>query len=97
MPSATDFAGFYRMNPATASKGVNVLVDLGVLYRRRGIGMFVAPAARDLLLKRRHEDFERSFLAPMLDEANVLGLSRADLHHLIDQNNDRNPMEEGPR
>lgn len=97
VPSATDFAAFYRMNPATASKGVNVLVDLGVLYKRRGIGMFVAPKAREVLLTRRREEFQRSFLRPLLDEANVLGLSRADLHHLIDQMDDGTQKREGPR
>lgn len=46
VPSATDFAVFYQINPATASKGVNVLVELGVLYKKRGIGMFVRTGAR---------------------------------------------------
>jgi len=97
VPSAIDFAAFYRMNPATASKGVNVLVDLGALYKRRGIGMFVAPDARNLLLKKRREDFERSFIHPLMDEAHVLGLSRAELHGLIDQTQLRTPTKEGPR
>lgn len=97
VPSATVFAEFYRMNPATASKGVNVLVDLGVLYKRRGIGMFVASGARDLLLKGRREEFQRSFLQPLLEEANVLGISRAELHHLINQMGEGTHMKEGPQ
>ena len=47
-PSTNELAAFYRINPATAAKGVNMLVDKGVLYKRRGIGMFVAPGAREL-------------------------------------------------
>ena len=41
-PSTNELAAFFRINPATAAKGVNMLVDKGVLYKRRGIGMFVA-------------------------------------------------------
>ena len=45
-PSTNELAAFHRINPATAAKGVNMLVDKGVLVKRRGIGMFVAPARR---------------------------------------------------
>ena len=49
-PSTNELAAFYRINPATAAKGVAMLTDKGVLYKRRGIGMFVADGARDVLL-----------------------------------------------
>lgn len=85
VPSATDFALFYQMNPATASKGVNMLVDLGALYKKRGIGMFVATGARDLLLSRRRDEFREQYLEPLLREARVLRLSTAELHQMIDE------------
>ncbi len=50
VPSTNELAAFYRINPATAGKGVNMLVDSGVLYKRRGVGMFVAAGARDRVL-----------------------------------------------
>ena len=43
VPSINELAAFHRINPATALKGVTVLVDAGILYKRRGIGMFVSP------------------------------------------------------
>lgn len=43
VPSATDLALFLQVNPATASKGVNLLVDLGVLYKKRGLGCSSPP------------------------------------------------------
>jgi GntR family transcriptional regulator len=86
VPSATDFSVFYQMNPATASKGVNVLVDLGVLYKKRGIGMFVATGARELLLSRRRATFRDQYLTPLLREAGVLRISAAELHQMIDEN-----------
>ncbi len=84
VPSATDFAVFYQMNPATASKAVNVLVELGVLYKKRGIGMFVTTGARELLRARRREEFREQHLEPLLREAGVLEIPLADLHRMID-------------
>lgn len=82
-PSTNELAAFYRINPATAGKGVNMLVDKGVLYKRRGIGMFVAPGARDLLLAERRTAFADRFVEPLLVEARKLGLGPDDLAALI--------------
>ncbi|GAA1977605.1 GntR family transcriptional regulator [Microbacterium pumilum] len=82
-PSTNELAAFYRINPATAAKGVNMLVDKGVLYKRRGIGMFVAPGARDLLLEERRTVFADRFVDPLLAEARKLGLGPDDLTRLI--------------
>ena len=45
VPSTNELARALRINPATAAKGINLLVEQGILYKRRGIGMFVAPGA----------------------------------------------------
>ena len=82
-PSTNELAAFYRINPATAAKGVAMLVDKGVLYKRRGIGMFVAPGARDLLLGERRAGFTDRFIDPLLAEARKLGLGPEDLAALI--------------
>lgn len=82
-PSTNELAAFYRLNPATAAKGVNLLVDKGVLTKQRGIGMFVAPGARQALLAERRAAFAATFLEPLLAEADKLGLDEADLTALI--------------
>lgn len=82
-PSTNELAAFYRINPATAAKGVNMLVETGVLYKRRGIGMFVASGAREALLARRRAGFAESFVRPLLAEAARLGLSAGDVTALI--------------
>ena len=82
-PSTNELAAFYRINPATAAKGVNMLVDKGVLYKRRGIGMFVAPGAREMLLAERRTVFADRFVEPLLVEARKLGLGPDDLSRLI--------------
>ncbi len=82
-PSTNELAAFYRINPATAAKGVNMLVDKGVLLKRRGVGMFVAPGARALLQGERRTAFADRFIDPLLSEARMLGLTPADLEQLI--------------
>ncbi len=82
-PSTNELAAFYRINPATAAKGVAMLVDKGVLYKRRGIGMFVAAGARDRLLTERRGLFADRYVDPLLVEARKLGLDADDLARLI--------------
>jgi DNA-binding transcriptional regulator YhcF (GntR family) len=82
-PSTNELAAFYRVNPATAAKGVNLLVDRGVIYKRRGIGMFVATGARELLLAERRAAFADRYLEPLLAEARTLGLGPDELTRLI--------------
>jgi GntR family transcriptional regulator len=84
VPSTNELAAFHRINPATAAKGVNQLVADGVLYKRRGIGMFVATGARMQLLERRREDFGQRFVAPLLAEARKLGMDAEEIKKLID-------------
>jgi DNA-binding transcriptional regulator YhcF (GntR family) len=74
-PSTTDIAAFRRINPATALKGVSLLVDAGILEKRRGIGMFVTIGARERILQRRRETFEADFIVPLLLEAQALDLT----------------------
>ena len=59
VPSTNEFAAFHRINPATAGKGVNLLVDEGILYKKRGIGMFVADGARERLVAKRRDAVPR--------------------------------------
>ncbi|MGC4153715.1 MAG: GntR family transcriptional regulator [Propionicimonas sp.] len=82
-PSTNELAAFYRINPATAAKGVNMLVETGTLYKRRGIGMFVATGAREALLARRRAAFAESYIRPLLAEAARLGLTTEDVTALI--------------
>lgn len=83
VPSTNELAAFYRINPATAAKGINVLIDEGLLEKRRGIGMFVAGGARERLLADRRKQFAEQFLDPMLIEARRLGIDDDTLISLI--------------
>lgn len=85
VPSTNEFAAFHRINPATAAKGVNVLVDSGILYKRRGIGMFVATGARAQLIGRRTEELFEQYVRPLTVEARKLGISAEQLNHMIER------------
>jgi DNA-binding transcriptional regulator YhcF (GntR family) len=75
VPSTNQFATLYQINPATAAKGVNLLVDQGILYKKRGLGMYVTPGARARLLEKRRDLFFEQYIAPMLQEAEKLGFT----------------------
>ena len=83
VPSTNELAAFYRINPATAAKGINVLADEGLLDKRRGIGMFVAAGARATLLARRRAEFTDRYVEPLLIEATRLGIDADELIGLI--------------
>jgi DNA-binding transcriptional regulator YhcF (GntR family) len=69
--STNQYAAFYRINPATAAKAFQNLVDEGVLYKKRGIGMFVSEGA---LVSQHRERFFSEVLAPVVDEARTIGI-----------------------
>ncbi|MGN6326909.1 GntR family transcriptional regulator [Pseudolysinimonas sp.] len=83
VPSTNEFAAFHRINPATAGKGVNLLVDRGILYKKRGIGMFVAEGARARIMAARREQFREQYVLPLLAEADKLGIAPGQLADMI--------------
>ena len=72
--STNQYAAFYQINPATAAKGFAQLVEEGVLYKKRGIGMFVSPDARERLRRTRRDRFFADVVEPMLAEARMVGV-----------------------
>jgi DNA-binding transcriptional regulator YhcF (GntR family) len=83
VPSTNQFASFYQINPATAAKGVNLLVDEGILYKKRGLGMYVASGARAKLREKRKNQFFEQYVVTMLQEAEKLGITTEQLTEMI--------------
>lgn len=77
--STTQFATTFRINPATAAKAFGELVDEGVLYKRRGIGMFVAAGARERLRAQRRDSFFADVVDPVAEQARLLGVPLDDV------------------
>jgi len=83
VPSTTEVAIKFRINPATANRGVNLLVDQGIIYKKRGIGMFVAIGAREIIAAKRRSAFYESFVLPLLDESKKLNITTDDIIAMI--------------
>lgn len=83
--STNQYAVFYRINPATAAKAFQHLVDDEILYKKRGIGMFVHPKARDRLRARRRKRFFADVVDPMISEARTIGIPVADIVGRIEE------------
>ena len=85
IPSITEFSVNYKINPATALKGINLLVDDNIIYKKRGVGMFVQTGAVETLRAKRKEGFYDRFVASLVAEAKRLGIGREELAKLIDR------------
>ena len=83
VPSTNEFAKLFAINPATAAKGVNILVEEGILYKKRGIGMFVATGAKEKIMNQRKEAFYDNFIKALLNEAKNLGITKEELIAMI--------------
>ena len=85
IPSTTEIAATERINPATVLKGVNLLVEQSLLYKKRGIGMFVKAGATEQIREKRQREFANQFITPLLKEAEKLGSSDAEICKLIEK------------
>lgn len=77
--STTQYATTFRINPATAAKAFAQLVDDGILYKRRGVGMFVAAGAPERLRAEGRESFFADVVDPVADQARALGIPLEDV------------------
>ena len=85
IPSITEFSVNYKINPATALKGINLLVDENIIYKKRGVGMFVAEGAVQKLRKKRQDQFYPNYISSLIDEARRLGISSEDVIAMIER------------
>jgi DNA-binding transcriptional regulator YhcF (GntR family) len=88
IPSTTEMAVSLQINPATAAKGVSVLTDEGIVYKKRGLGMFVNTGAKRIILQKRRAAFYRDYVSALLEEAAKLGIGRDELIRMIERSED---------
>lgn len=81
--SQYQLAELFNINPATAGKGLTLLLEAEIIYKRRGLGTFVAPDARDKLLAKRKEETLRRLIQELLTEATLLGVDEQHLLSMI--------------
>lgn len=85
VPSTNELAKIYTINPATAAKGINLLVDKGILYKKRGVGMFVSSGAKEAIKEGRKSEFFDKFIRSLLAEAEGLGIDKKELIRMIEE------------
>jgi GntR family transcriptional regulator len=83
IPSTNQMAVIYKINPATAGKGINMLVDQMILYKKRGIGMFVVSGAKNQIREKRKSEFFEKYVSSLMNEAKNLGISTEELIDMI--------------
>lgn len=83
MYSQYQLAEMFNINPATAAKGINLLAEENILYKRRGLGMFVAENAKQIILEKRKEKVLKRLIYDVVLEANRLGVSKEELIEMI--------------
>lgn len=88
VPSTNELAKLYAINPATAAKGVNLLVDEEILYKKRGIGMFVSTGAKKRIVEKRKKNFYDDYVKKLMAEAESLGITRQELIAMIQESAD---------
>lgn len=84
IPSTTEISVKYKINPATVAKGFNLLVDDGIIYKKRGVGMFVVAGSKEMLTKKRKESFYNNYIVVLIEEAKKLDISSKDIIKMID-------------
>jgi len=82
-PSTNQLVQFYKINHLTVSKGISQLVDEGILYKQRGIGMFVAEGAKEKLMRKRKEAFVHDYVVGLVREAEKLGITESEIMAFI--------------
>ncbi|MFA1822065.1 GntR family transcriptional regulator [Virgibacillus oceani] len=90
VPSTNELAAYYKINPATAAKGINELVAESILMKRRGVGMFVTEDAKDILIEKRKESFYQNYVLPLKEEAGKLYISKTELLEMVEREDEPN-------
>lgn len=85
IPSITEYSVMYKINPATALKGINILVDDGLLYKKRGIGMFVSAGAKEKLLGEAQNVFFDEKVMPVVRDAKKLNIELNELLKMMER------------
>ena len=79
LPSVRNVAAEYRVNPLTVLKAYQQLVDEELVEMKRGLGMFIKPGARDLLLKGERQKFLAEEWPRVAEKIQRLGLTQKEL------------------
>jgi len=79
LPSVRNLAVELQLNPITVSRAYQLLVDEGLVEKRRGVGMYVRDGAREILLERERQRFLEQEWPRVVSQMQRLGIQPQDL------------------
>ena len=85
IPSTNEISALLNINPHTVLKGMNLLVDEEIIYKKRGLGMFVKEGAVEKIRQKRQGQFYDQFIATLFDEANKFHIPKKETLWLIER------------
>jgi DNA-binding transcriptional regulator YhcF (GntR family) len=84
-PSTTEISTTFQINPATVLKGMNLLVEEGLLYKKRGLGLFVSEGAVEKIKTKRQKQFYEDYIRRLVAEARKLGLNKEEVEAFLER------------
>lgn len=85
IPSTNEISALLNINPHTVLKGMNLLVDEEIIYKKRGLGMFVKEGAVEKIRRKRQGQFYDQYIATLIEEANKLDMTKSEIISLIER------------
>ena len=79
IPSVREYAVMLEVNTNTAVKAYEQLSRANIIYNKRGMGYYVTPGARELILQERRKAFLEQTLPELFRQMRLLGLSMKDV------------------
>lgn len=83
IPSTNEISALLNINPHTVLKGMNILVDEEIIYKKRGLGMFVTEGAVKKIQLKRQGQFYDQYIATLIEEASKLQMTKEEVISLI--------------
>ena len=85
IPSTNEISALLNINPHTVLKGMNMLVDEEIIYKKRGLGMYVKDGAVKKIRQKRQSQFYNQYVAALIEEASKLQMTKEDVIKLIER------------
>ena len=89
IPSTTEISLNYKINPATVAKGFISLVSEKIIYKKRGVGMFVCKGAHNIIKEKRKENFYKCYIETLIDEAKKIGIGIDEIIKMLERSNEK--------
>lgn len=85
IPSTNEISALLNINPHTVLKGMNMLVDEEIIYKKRGVGMFVSEGASEKIRQKRQGQFYNQYIERLIEEASKLQMTKEEIIRLIER------------